>query len=291
MEGCKLCDSIKQKIKYSIDEFDVVECDSCGVVFLDLHKDINISNLYSSDYYHERREYYFKNSIVDPVHGFENPNIRDFREGLKLLEIYKSPGKLLDVGCAMGIFLAMAKERGWEVFGVDISDYAIKFARERFGINCFAGHLKDAKLQDRYFDAITLWDVMEHFENPLEELKEVKRVLNNDGIILFDTPNVDSLTRLFAHWIYKATGGLFKYPLRKLYHRFHLYYFSSKTLRMLLDKTGFEIIEMKKKTIPITKAKGNILEKLIVKSLSILEKAMNREYELFIIARKSKTAY
>lgn len=289
MQECKLCGSAKKKLRYSIDSYDVVECNGCGVVFVDLHKDFNVSNLYSSEYYLERQEYYLKNSIVDPIYGFENPNIIDFKEGLELVESFKHNGRLLDVGCAMGIFLSMAKERGWEVFGVDISDYAISFARERFGLSCFVGQLKDANLPDKHFDVITLWDAVEHFENPLEELKEIKRVLDDDGIILFDTPNVDSLMRLFAHWIYRATGGLFKYPVKKLYHQFHLYYFSPRTLRMLLDKAGFEIIEMKKKTIPITKARGNRLEKVIVKCLSVLEKAVNREYELFVIARKVKT--
>lgn len=289
MRKCKLCDSVKKKLRYSVDGYDVVECDGCGVVFLDLHQDFNVSNLYSSDYYLERQEYYLKNSIVDPIDGFENPNIVDFREGLKLVESFKHTGRLLDIGCGMGIFLSMAKERGWEVFGLDISDYAISSARERFGINCFAGKLKDANLPDNYFDVITLWDVIEHFEGPLEELEEVKRILADDGIILFDTPNVESLMRLIAHWTYKATGGLFKYPVKKLYHQFHLYYFSPRTLRMLLDKAGFEIIEMRKKTIPITKARGNRLEKLIVKGLSTLEKATNREYELFVIAKKART--
>jgi 2-polyprenyl-3-methyl-5-hydroxy-6-metoxy-1,4-benzoquinol methylase len=286
---CKLCGSKKKKLRYSFEGYDVVECDGCGVVFLDLHQDFNVSNLYSSDYYLERQEYYLKNSIVDPIYGFENPNIVDFREGLKLVESFKHTGRLLDIGCGMGIFLSMAKERGWEVFGVDIADYAISSARERFGLNCFVGKLKDANLPDNYFDVITLWDVIEHFEGPLEELEEVKRILADDGIILFDTPNVESLMRLIAHWTYKATGGLFKYPVKKLYHQFHLYYFSPRTLRMLLDKAGFEIIEMRKKTIPITKARGNRLEKLIVKGLSTLEKATNREYELFVIAKKART--
>jgi 2-polyprenyl-3-methyl-5-hydroxy-6-metoxy-1,4-benzoquinol methylase len=289
MQRCKLCDSVKKKVRYSVDGYDVVQCNGCGVVFLDLHDAVNVSGLYSSDYYLERQEYYLKNSIVDPLHGFENPAIVDFREGLKLVESFKHAGKILDVGCGMGIFLSMAKERGWEVSGVDISDYAVSFARERFGLNCFVGKLKEANLPDRNFDVITLWDAVEHFEDPLEELKEIKRILADDGIILFDTPNLESLMKLIAHWTYKATGGLFKYPVKKLFHQFHLYYFSPRTLRMLLDKAGFEIIEMRKKTIPITKARGNRMEKLIVKVLSILEKATNREYELFVIARKAKT--
>ena len=288
---CKICGANNSEVKYSLEKFNVVKCCACSTVFLDFKNKVTDPwEIYSHGYYQERYEHYLKNIIVDPIHGTENPSIIDFREGLKLIESFKHPGRLLDVGCGMGIFLSMAKERGWEVSGVDISDYATKFARERFGLSCFAGKLKDLRFQDRYFDVITMWDVIEHFEDPLEELNEIRRILADDGIILFDTPNVESLMRLIAHWIYRVTGGLFKYPVKKLYHQFHLYYFSIETLKMLLYKSGFEIIEMKKKTIPITKAKGNRLEKVIVRGLSILEKAAHREYELLVIAKKARVA-
>jgi 2-polyprenyl-3-methyl-5-hydroxy-6-metoxy-1,4-benzoquinol methylase len=288
---CKICGANNSKVKYYMKKFNVVKCCACSTVFLDFkNKVTDQGEIYSPNYYQERNEHYLKNIIIDPIHGHENPSIIDFREGLKLIESFKHPGRLLDIGCGMGIFLTMAKERGWEVSGVDISDYATKFARERFGLSCFTGKLKDLRFQDRYFDVITMWDVIEHFESPLEELEEVKRILADDGVILFDTPNVESLMRLIAHWIYRVTGGLFKYPVKKLYHQFHLYYFSIETLKMLLDKSGFELIELKRKTIPITKAKGNRLEKVIVRGLSILEKAAHREYELLVIAKKARVA-
>lgn len=286
---CKICGANNSEVKYYLKIFNVVKCCACSTVFLDFkNKIMDPREVYSPNYYQERNEHYLKNIIIDPVHGPENPSIIDFREGLKLIESFKHTGRLLDVGCGMGIFLTMAKERGWEVSGVDISDYAIRFARERFDLSCFAGKLKDLGFPDRHFNVITLWDVIEHFEDPIEELNEVRRILTDDGIILLDTPNLESLMRLFADCIYKSTGGLFKYPVKKLYQQFHLYYFSIKTLKMLLDKSGFEIIELKKKTIPITKAKGNRLEKVIVRGLSILEKAAHREYELLVIAKKAR---
>ena len=290
MKVCKICGSIEGRLRYSVDGFDVIQCSGCSVVSLDLKKNTDPSNLYSKDYYHEREAYYLKNSIVDPVNGIENPNIIDFREGLKVIESYKASGRLLDVGCAMGVFLAMAKEKGWDVFGVDVSVYGTGFAKEKFGINCFAGRLRDAHLPDRHFDAITLWDVIEHFEDPLKELNEIRRILSDDGIIIFNTPNVESLMRSFTDWIYKGSFGFIKYPVKKLYHEFHLYYFSSETLVMLLNMAGFEIIEMNKKTIPITKARGNRWEKLIVKAITELEKSMHREFEIFVIARKRRGA-
>lgn len=286
---CKICDSSKIKLKYVVEDYDIFKCNNCSVVFLDFHKDFDISKLYSSDYYLEREEYYLKNYIVDPSCNIKSPHIDDFREGLNIIESLKPRGRLLDVGCGMGLFLFMAKQRGWDVFGVDVSDYATDFTKKSFGINCFVGDLKKASFPDKYFDVITLWDVIEHFENPIDELEEIRRILSDDGIILFDTPNAESLMRLIAHWLYKITGGIFKYPIKKLYHQFHIFYFSMKTLKILLDKSGFEIIEMKKKTIPLTKARGNKFEKTIVKGLSLLEKITGREYELFVIAQKRRS--
>ena len=287
VDGCRICGNVNNKVLYRIKPFNVVECLGCKATFIVFKEEYKETReLYSPDYYREREEYFLKNCVVDPLNGKDNPNIKDFKEGLQVIESYKSVGRLLDVGCAMGVFLALAKQRKWECFGVDLSEYAIEFAKKEFGLDCFAGPLKEAKLPDNHFDVITLWDSIEHFERPVEELKELKRVLADDGILLLNTPNVESLTRLIVHWLYVVTGGTIKYPVEKLYHRFHLYYFSPATLTFLLDKAGFRVVEMKKKNIPIIKARGNKVEKLVMRGLSFLERVTNREYELFVVAQK-----
>jgi 2-polyprenyl-3-methyl-5-hydroxy-6-metoxy-1,4-benzoquinol methylase len=216
----------------------------------------------------------------------ENTNIRDFRKGLSLIERYKSEGKLLDVGCALGVFLHLARERGWEVYGVDISRYAASYARDVLGFEVFAGELAEVQFPEKWFDVITLWDVLEHFPDPSRQLQEIRRILKDDGIILMNTPNEAGLLRLLAGMIFRLSGGKISYPVRKLYHPFHLHYFTQQTLQALLGKNGFTLVELEKSHIPIIKARGRPLERLIVKLLSWPELLCQREFELLTIAGK-----
>jgi 2-polyprenyl-3-methyl-5-hydroxy-6-metoxy-1,4-benzoquinol methylase len=180
----------------------------------------------------------------------------------------------------------MARDRGWEVQGVDISEYAVAHCCETLGLRAVAGDLKEARFPDQWFDVVTLWDVIEHFSNPGGQLKEVHRVLKKDGIILMDTPNEDGLLRWIARMVYRASGGKISYPVRKLYHEFHLSYFTTETLQMLLQKNGFALIHLEKKCIPLIKARGRPLERLLVKAISFPERILNREYELLAVAKK-----
>ncbi len=286
--SCRICAAVEEKKLYALRDIKVVRCSHCGTVSLSAAGgNEEVSDLYSSDYYEERGEYFFGNSVVDPAEGDESASVVDFKRGLDLIEGLKKPGRLLDIGCAMGVFLSLAKSRGWEVYGTDVSEFAVKFASERFSMDCRAGSLREAKFPDKHFDVITMWDVLEHFDDPLEELREVRRILADDGILIFDTPNEDSLMRVFAHMAYICSGGIINYPVRKLYHEFHLYYYSPATVRLLFEKAGFKIRELRKKTIPITKARGNKVEKMIVSALSCLERATHREFEMLGIVKKA----
>ena len=284
---CSLCGARSQKLRYQLDQLEVLQCTHCGLVFTNLvERPEEIAKDYSRDYFKERDEYFFQNSIADPAEGIENSSILDFKQWLKRIESYKPAGKILDVGCATGVFLALAKERGWEPYGADISEFAVGHARKRFGIEGFVGNITAANFPDNYFDVITLLDVIEHFSNPVEQLIEVRRILKHDGIVLLNTPNEKSLMKILAHGIYTITLGRIQYPVKKLYHRYHLYYFSPKTFQQTLEKSGFEVIELTKKTIPLVKARGLRVEKIMVKGLSFFEKIFHCEYELVSIARK-----
>jgi 2-polyprenyl-3-methyl-5-hydroxy-6-metoxy-1,4-benzoquinol methylase len=281
-----LCGSSSAAVLFRLKAINILRCGHCQLTFSDFSPN-DLSALYSDSYYQERKEYYFHNSIVDPTGGVETDSIVDFRRGLEVIESMKRPGRLLDLGCGPGIFLAMAQERGWDSYGVDVSEHAIDFAKRRFGIKAFAGQLKDAPFPSGSFDVVTLWDVVEHFPDPIRDLREVGRVLRDDGIILMNTPNADSPMRSLAWLAYVISGGRFRYPAEKLYHEYHLYYFSEATLTQLLAKAGFIPVQLTKKLIPITRARGTKLEKLAVRALAVLEKVMDQPYELVAVARKN----
>jgi 2-polyprenyl-3-methyl-5-hydroxy-6-metoxy-1,4-benzoquinol methylase len=242
--------------------------------------------MYAAPYYQKRRDYYFENCVTNSAVITENTNIRDFRKGLSLIERYRGGGRLLDVGCALGIFLYLARERGWAVYGVDVSQYAARYAREVFGLDVFAGELKDAQFPEKWFDVITLWDILEHFPDPSHQLQEILRLLKDDGTILMNAPNEEGLLRLLAGMIFRLSGGKISYPVRKLYHPFHIHYFTQETLKALLEKNGFTVVKLEKRCIPIIKARARPLERLIVKVLSWPEVIFHKEYELLAIARK-----
>jgi 2-polyprenyl-3-methyl-5-hydroxy-6-metoxy-1,4-benzoquinol methylase len=244
--------------------------------------------MYSASYYEERKQYYFKNPITNRALTKENDNIRDFKNGLALIDKYKTGGRLLDVGCALGIFLVMAHESGWETYGVDVSPYATNFARNVMGQKVRTGTLEQIKYPDNWFDVVTVWDALEHFDDPSKQLQEIRRILKDDGIVFMNTPNEEAFMRVLAWKMYCVTRGKFQYPVRKLYHRFHLYYFTAKTLRSLLEENGFHIAELRQKRIPIVKARGNLIEKMLVQACSLVDRAFGREYELLAIARKKQ---
>ncbi len=284
---CCLCETADSETLYTLEDFSVVRCVNCGLVFLAIAVDrAHLEEMYDDQYFDERREYFFDNPIVEKSNVSENPTIQSFCSGLSLIEQYASRGRLLDVGCAVGVFLSLAKDAGWEAHGVDISNYAVSYCRDTLGHKAYCGDLRDIGLPDREYDVVTLWDVIEHLVDPVAQLKEAHRILKKDGIVLVDTPNEDSLIRSVARAMYIVTGGSFKYPVRKLYHHFHLFYFNRDTLRTVFEKSGFTLVHLESRPISAAKGRAGLVERAIVDTISIPERVLKREYELVAIARK-----
>ena len=107
----------------------------------------------------------------------------------KLLK-YKRRGKLLDVGCAFGYFALHAQKRGFDVYGIDISSYAIKKSHELFDKSKFFVWDVSKKLpfKNNFFDAVTAFDVIEHVKNYKKAIKNIFKVLKKDGIFLLYIP-------------------------------------------------------------------------------------------------------
>lgn len=286
---CEVCRSTNKTQLYEFADMEVLKCDDCGLVFLrEAGGSIGPEILYSEDYFQSRDEYFLKTAEQN-TRQTSGEHVESFREGLKLLRLYKRGGRLLDLGCAVGVFLSLAKEEGWDVCGVDVSEYAISCVQKHCEAEVHAGELAEIGFPKASFDVITMWDVVEHFDHPGQTLKEVHRILKEDGIVLLDTPNEGSLLRKVARGIYWISGGRISYPTRKLYHEYHRYYFSEDTLRRMLEASGFAILQVIRKPIPREKGRGSALERAVVKAFGLLEKRLGMDYELLAIARKRQT--
>lgn len=136
-------------------------------------------------------------------------------------------GRLLDLGCGDGAFLAAMRERGWEVLGVEPDPEAARLARERYGLEVITGTLEVAALPTASVDAITLNHVIEHVPDPVALLEECGRVLQFGGKLVIATPNVESL----GHRLLGASWPDLDPPR-------HLNLFSLRTLQASVEKAG-----------------------------------------------------
>ncbi|MFN8491991.1 MAG: class I SAM-dependent methyltransferase [Caldilineaceae bacterium] len=151
------------------------------------------------------------------------------RKRCRFVTRHKTSGKILDIGCAVGTFLlGMQAQGGWQTYGVELSHEVARFARERHHLDVFAGTLEEANFPDQSFDAVTMWDVLEHIHDPAATLCEIRRILKPDGVVVIRVPNLASWD---AKFFGKAWAGL-DAPR-------HLYVFTPTTLSQLLRKSGF----------------------------------------------------
>ncbi|MFN0074145.1 MAG: class I SAM-dependent methyltransferase, partial [Chloroflexota bacterium] len=112
--------------------------------------------------------------VVDERYELERiGRVHTFGRDLAELERYVTPGRVLDVGCHIGLFLEIAQDAGWDSWGVEPSRWAADRARAR-GLQVIHGALEDAELAHESFDAVTMWDVIEHLTDPLGALEHCR---------------------------------------------------------------------------------------------------------------------
>jgi 2-polyprenyl-3-methyl-5-hydroxy-6-metoxy-1,4-benzoquinol methylase len=284
--NCKTCGSSAIAPYLRSDLGTILRCASCEAVFLPPERqEAPAQTLYSQDYFTEREGYFFHDGVVDGS-GQESAHVADFRAGLALIEAHARPaGSLLDVGCATGSFLSLAKAKGWQCSGVEVSEFAAARARERTGCDIFCGKVEDAPYAAASFDVITMWDLLEHLPDPLQGLEKARRLLKPSGLLLVNTPNENSLLRRVARFLYRGSGGAITTPVNRLYHRYHLYYFAAATLAVLFRRAGFEVVAMNTKPIPMSRGRISAATKAAMKVLSVAERLAHAEYELLVLAR------
>jgi SAM-dependent methyltransferase len=154
-----------------------------------------------------------------------------FQKHLAALEKYtgQSNGRsLLDVGAYIGVFVEVAAASGWNASGIEPSQWAVDQAAER-GLAVYEGTL-ETHFDGQRFDVVTMWDVIEHFADPMSELRKAFQLLKPGGWLAVHTMNIDSLTArlLGTHWPWLMD--------------MHLYYFSDKSLSAMLHDAGYQVI-------------------------------------------------
>lgn len=212
-------------------ETNLVKCKGCGLACLNpRYNEEDERKFYASEYF--RRE---------GIEAWGAARMSIFKHNLKMLNTHKKGGKLLDLGCGMGQFLKITRDDGWDVMGIDISMPAAEYARLRFGIEIIESSLEEANLKDDFFDVVTAFNIIDQLSDPLKELKEIHRVLKENGIISIRVSNLrfhiffDSFLK-FINRINNIWADTERPPV------FHNYMFNRETAAAMLKRAGFNNI-------------------------------------------------
>ncbi len=233
---CPLCTADAIVRHCSVTHFDVYRCGTCTLRFRHPLPDAaELRAMYEDARYHE--SVYFENARA----GYReaSPEIRIYRRALDDLAALAPPGRLLDVGCATGVFLDLARAAGWRVAGVELSERHAAYARGTFGLEVWQGDFLDAPYPPASFDAITMWDFLEHVLDPRAVLRRARALLKPGGLLLVFTIDTASLFNRLGDLLQRLSGGGATRVLELLYDARHNYYFTREALRRLLEGSGF----------------------------------------------------
>ncbi|MGD1017785.1 MAG: methyltransferase domain-containing protein [Verrucomicrobiia bacterium] len=162
---------------------------------------------------------------------------------VELLTRYLGTGaRVLDVGCGFGLTVLEANRRGFDAEGIDLSEHFVALARGKLGLGekVRQGRLEDLHLADSAYDGVIFWDVLEHVHNPLEILAEIRRILRPGGYLFGQVPNWRGLTNRYKTFLNRHGFGHKQFKHFGIPH--HVFNFDEGSLRLMLEKAGFEVV-------------------------------------------------
>lgn len=245
MKQCYLCSSTVAREKFVFPRYKILVCGKCGIYRR--HRELTKTELvevFSSKYFTKEQKDYFKGQFSQRI-NLKLPRNQSFLQRLETINelTHEKKGKLLDIGCGSGVFIKLAKEQGWKIEGVDISSYAAKFAREKFGLKIHVGAFETFKPPKNSFDVITSWDVISYSQHPEVIFKKVYQLLKPKGVFAFEVTVVDTLLNYLSYIpYYLSSGAMYEYCSRGLPFE-HAYHFTRRTINRYMKQFGFTIVQ------------------------------------------------
>ena len=225
---CRICDgaiSRRDDLRWTKDGHAIVRCRTCGVLCrADLPSESELPALYRDDYFSAVGELGAQG--YSDYLGEEANHRATARGRLRRLGRYRAPGRLLDVGCAAGFFIAEAARAGWDAEGVELSATMAEHARS-LGADVQQGLFADAHLPEASFDAVTMWDYIEHSTDPVGDLTRASALLRAGGIVALSTGDAASL-------VARLTGSRW----HLLTPRHHNFFFTPPAMERALARAG-----------------------------------------------------
>jgi 2-polyprenyl-3-methyl-5-hydroxy-6-metoxy-1,4-benzoquinol methylase len=231
--ACPTCGSAEETLELEKDHMRIVRCRTCDLVFVNpTFDEAHYKQVYASQAYQDIVRDLGINSHEYRVKRFGTERVRMMSEHLEATTKDAKDAKgnglvaraphYLDVGCSTGFVVEAARDKGWEAIGIDLNPSAIEFGRSR-GLDLRTVALEDAGFAPGSFDAVSLFDVLEHLLDPRRTLRACADLLAPGGILFLYVPNFDSASRLLM-----GADAHFIWPTH------HLNYYTPTTIRDLM---------------------------------------------------------
>jgi len=241
--ACDLCGKDDPAPLVTKNSYRVVRCRGCGLVYVNPRPSpTGLVALYDKETFHHHQV-----TRAEDLAWREQALAR-----LALIDRHRPErGALLDVGCSAGWFLGIAEQGGWRVCGIDVAAGAVAYSRSK-GFDARVATLESHDLKPSSFDAVTMFDSIEHMPSPSAALRAVHDLLADDGIVAITTPNVDGLFPRFTYQLLGRTFGGWEHPGPPG----HVYQFGRRTLGAALDRAGFTVVHEETEAIALDHTVG-----------------------------------
>lgn len=191
--------------------------------------------------------------------------------------------RLLDVGCSSGYFLEVAGQLGFvDAEGVEPGERAVQTARAA-GLKVHGGLLEDVALPERSFDAITLFEVIEHLKDARDTAQRCNRLLRPGGILVIGTANT-------AGWTFMAMKSRWEY-LHIDKHGGHVSFFNPDSMKILAQRTGFVVEKIETRSVSFSKRDATHpmiyrVFKIISELIETPSRWLGKGHDMLVIMRK-----
>jgi 2-polyprenyl-3-methyl-5-hydroxy-6-metoxy-1,4-benzoquinol methylase len=233
--SCLICNSTQLQNLEGYEANYLVKCKSCNFVFCERKPSeqelVNHYLLYS------------RGTSISSI------TIHRYEQLLDEFERFRKTNNILDIGCGDGHFLEVAKARNWNVYGTEFTTEAIQVVRKK-GIKMKLGSLDPNNYENDFFDVVTSFEVIEHINNPVDEIRAIKMILRTGGLVYLTTPNFNSVSRN----IVGANWNVIEYPE-------HLSYYTRSTIQKLFSTVGLKALKISTTGISLNRISRSIKPK------------------------------
>ncbi|MBI3192855.1 MAG: class I SAM-dependent methyltransferase [Ignavibacteriae bacterium] len=208
--------------KTTQEQWSVSQCKDCTIVQTTPRPSIEELSRYYPDFYYPIGDVstkYFKRYIM-----------RYQKDKVEKISRFRRNGKVLDIGCGVGFFLKEASDTGYESEGIELSSLAANIGKERWKLEIVNSDFLSYPYSPSTFDIVTLWHVLEHFDQPVKVLQKVNQILKPGGLLVIAVPNIQSIqAKIFrSHWYGVDVPR-------------HLYHFTPASLTSIVEPCGFKV--------------------------------------------------